>query len=126
MRTVSLLLVAVALAACKSHNGIYMPDCIAYEGDTVELHDGRFEWDRFTDQVLVDDGGKVVDPFPDYPKAGSYAATDTDLKLTADDGSALPDMRLVEDQGKIFLLTAAQYRDWQSGSPVADCALVRQ
>ena len=51
---------ALSFCGCVSSEGRYSPDCIAFAGDTIELADGRFEWDKFTDQVRMDDNGKVT------------------------------------------------------------------
>lgn len=119
-----LLLIAVTVSGCKSPDGIYTPGCAAYEGDTVELHDGRFEWDKFTDQVMLDDREQVIDQFPAYPKAGSFSVTDGAVRLVADDGSRLPEMYFIESNGRYYLLTQAQIAAWRATASVADCALV--
>ena len=46
---------------------------MAFEGDRVTLDNGRFESVRFTDVRRIGEGGKEIDPFPDYPKSDRYS-----------------------------------------------------
>ena len=76
------------LGACASkYDGFYEPACIAHAGDRITLHKGRFEWQRFTDEIRVDDSGKVIEPFPDFPKTGRYELDDNRIELVTDDGA---------------------------------------
>jgi hypothetical protein len=63
-------LVATLLSACVSHEGTYSPGCIAYVGSNITLSDGQFVWEKFTDEVVVNDDGEIVDQFPGYPLRG--------------------------------------------------------
>lgn len=122
---ISLLLAAAAgLAACKSVEGVYLPDCVAYAGDSIELRDGRFEWDKFSDEVIVGDNGEVVDQFPQYPLSGSYRVDAGAVEFSADNGTALPGMHLVTMENRLFLLTETQAKAWRERSEWPACALV--
>jgi hypothetical protein len=122
----SLLLFATffMLAGCRSVDGIYLPDCVAYAGDTIELREGRFEWDKFTDQVIVGDDDTIVDQFPDHPLAGTYLVNEGVVSLIADDGTELPGMHLATVDGRVFLLTDEQFSALRSDDKIASCALV--
>ena len=72
-RHILIVLVASMLAACISHEGVYTPACMAYAGDRIELRNDRFAWEKFTDSVVVDDNGDVVNQFPGYPMHGTYS-----------------------------------------------------
>jgi hypothetical protein len=123
-RISSIPCVTLALCACASIEGRYGPACPSFAGNTIELTDGRFEWDKFTDQVRVDDAGKVVDAFPDYPLRGSYRIDGSRLLLTADGGKMLPVLHLVRTAGRSYLYTEAEYAAWDKDGSQARCALV--
>ena len=89
--------VVVFLCGCSSIDGIYTPACMAYEGDEIELVDGRFTWRRFTDQRLVDENGELVDPFPGYPKNGRFVLGDAQLDLMPDGGASLVSFHVHDD-----------------------------
>lgn len=124
LRLLSLLSAALLLIACVSHNGIYSPDCIAYSGDRIELDNGRFVWDKFTDQVVINDAGERVDRYPDYPVRGRYLADDARLRFLPETDVALPDLYLVERGRQHYLLTDEQYEHWQKSGSFANCALI--
>ena len=88
------------------------------------MADGRFEWDRFTDAVSVDDDGKVIDPYPGYPKTGRYRADDEKLTWIADDGTDFEERYLLEYRDRTYLLTYDQNEAVLAGEPVPACALV--
>lgn len=119
-----LFCVMLSLCACASIEGRYTPDCAAFAGNVIELADGRFEWDKFTDQVRVDDAGKAVDAFPDYPVRGGYRIDGSRVLLTADGGEALPVLHLVRTAGRSYLYTEAEYALWDRDGSHARCALV--
>ena len=48
MRLFAIILLAGALSACKSLDGVYLPGCPAYAGDRIELDGHSFTWDKFT------------------------------------------------------------------------------
>ena len=113
----------VLLAGCVSSNGKYTPDCAAYEGSTIELADGRFVMDKFTDQVEVDDSGNKKDPFPGYPVSGTYRFEGDVLQLQSDSGTELPNLFRVKNKGHYRLLTAEQFEAWKTNGTIDDCAL---
>src|SRR5210317_1448403 len=49
------LAVAAGCAADTNIAGTYEPSCIAFEGNTIELSDNRFTWDKFTDEVRIEE-----------------------------------------------------------------------
>lgn len=120
----TLCLVIAVASGCKVEDGVYLPGCIAYAGDSIELANGRFEWDRFTDAVEVDASGNVVDPYPDYPKVGTATVTGDSVVLTDDDGNVVDTRALVTHAGRPYLLTAAERAEWQRSGLMPACALV--
>ena len=118
------ILVACSLAACLSHEGRYSPACVAFEGSNVELHNGRFVWEKFTDSVAVDDDGEVVNQFPGYPMQGSYRIDDQTVTMESAAGDSLENMYLHRSENRSYLLTAGQHKAWEETGKYADCALV--
>lgn len=125
MRLFAIILLAGALSACKSADGVYLPGCAAYAGDRIELDDGSFTWDKFTDQVKVDDAGNRVDPFPGYPMTGTYRVEAPVVTMVIADTGASETLHLHRVDGRLLLLTAAQQADWESSGRYDDCALTR-
>jgi hypothetical protein len=116
---------ALGLAACASGpEGVFEPACLAHAGDRIELRDGRFEWNRFTDEVSVDDEGNRIDPFPGYPKSGRVEIEGDRLSWVADDGTAFDDRYLLEHRGRTWLLSDEQHQGVLDGEPMPACALV--
>ena len=104
--TVPVLVITIAcVAGCATDAdvaGTYQPSCVAFEGSTIELADNRFTWDKFTDEVEVDDEGNAIDPFPGFPVRGCYTV----------------------DQDVVYLLTDAEFDAWRQKGTVPDCALL--
>jgi len=117
---------AILVVGCNAADGEYAPGCIAYAGNNVRLTDGRFTWDRFTDQIEIGDDGKPVDPFPDFPKGGSYTVEGNKVVMTTDDGESLDAMYLQQIDGQVRLLSEQQNGTWAADGDLDDCALVRQ
>jgi hypothetical protein len=115
---------ATLLVACASHNGVYSPDCIAFAGDRIELDNGKFVWDKFTDQVRVTEEGEVIDRYPDYPVSGRYELDGARVIFHASTAMELPDRYLVERNKQIYLLTAEQHDTWTDTGQIASCALM--
>ncbi len=115
----------VILCGCTSIEGIYAPDCIAYEGDEIELHEGRFTWRRFTDQRTLDEQGHLVDPFPGYPRSGAYEYRDSVLVLTSDSDAAKTEFFLLEEKSGEYLLTASEKQRYDADDRIPECALRR-
>lgn len=120
---ITLLVFALSLVACANQEGTYEPACIAYEGDTLKLAAGRFEWQRFTDQRVVNESGEVVPPFPGFPKSGTYRVTDGRLQLITDDDVRLDDWYIVDQAGQRYLLEAKQHNAFLDDGELPDCAL---
>ena len=126
MQRFVILATLVLLAGCQSVDGTYRPGCVAFEGDEVSLSGGSFVWDRFTDQVAVDEDGAVVDPFPDYPRRGSFRLDGNRLELAFADGSAAQTLFLVQEKGgRLRLLTNEQRAAYERSGRVPECALSR-
>lgn len=123
-RNLTSAFIVLALTACASHEGVYEPACIAFEGDRIELRGGRFSWDRFTDQRSVDADGNVIDAFPDFPKSGKYTLDAERLSFVTDDGIRLTDWFLFEQQGQRYLLTDAQREHYLDTAALPRCALL--
>jgi hypothetical protein len=103
---------------------VYAPDCIAYAGDRIELDDGRFAWDKFTDQVEIDEEGQRVDRYPDFPVRGRYLVDDGRVTFIAETDVRLPQLYLARRGRQHYLLTTAQYATWQETGDFANCALI--
>ena len=114
---------AMLMWGCVSWEGTYAPACTAYAGSRIELAGGRFEWDRYTDQVVIGDDGKPVDPFPGYPLRGSYRIEGRTVLMTTADGEALAPMHLLRDAGTVFLYTAAEFDAFLANGERASCPL---
>lgn len=118
------LLLAGMLAACVSHEGRYSPACVAYAGSNIELRSGEFVWEKFTDSVIVDDDGEIVNQFPGYPMQGRYRVDGQAVLMESAAGESLATMYLHQQDHRDYLLTAEQHEAWESGSASAECALV--
>lgn len=124
VQRMSIFAAAVTLASCASTvDGLFEPACIAYEGDTIELVDGRFEWRRFTDQVTVDDDGNTVDPFPDYPIAGTYSVNKDRVTFVPDGNAASRERYLLEYRQALYLLTYDENEAALDTDIIPSCAL---
>jgi hypothetical protein len=120
----AVILIAAALSGCVSHEGTYSPDCIAYAGSNIELSDGRFVWEKFTDQVVVDDEGRVINQFPGYPIKGSYRIDGQTVYMESDDGESMETMYLHRRDNRYYLLTAEQSDTLRKTGKYPDCALM--
>ena len=117
-------LIAVVLCGCASHEGTYSPACVAYAGSKISLDDGRFVWERFTDSVVLDDAGSVVNQFPGYPKQGDFRIEGRTLFLESGSGEPAVEMHLRSESGHHYLLTADQFAAWERSGEYAECALI--
>ena len=116
------LLTVTLLTGCKAIDGTYYPGCTAFEGDKLVLSAGDFVWDRFTDQVSVDADGNVVDPFPDYPRMGSYEISAQVLRLTLQDDS-VQTFHIHKHENVTMLLNAADQAAWETSGQYGGCVL---
>lgn len=125
--TYRITLIALAasclLAGCKSVEGTWYPGCPAYEGDRVNFEGGNVVWDRYTDQVSLDSGGKVIDPFPGYPLRGTYTVDGSTVVMTFDDATPARTMHTLMHADKLRLLTASQFQEFSRSGTVEDCVL---
>ena len=117
-------LIAISLSSCKPYEGIYSPDCVAFEGNKIVLSEGRFLWEKFTDQVLVNDDGEIVDSFPGYPMKGTFRIDGQSVYLKSDAGESVQTMVLHERNKRHYLLTAKQFAELESSGKFPECALV--
>jgi hypothetical protein len=124
-RFIPAIFVTLLLTACVEYEGLYQPSCIAYEGDTIELRNGHFEWRRFTDQRSVDANGNIIEPFPDYPKSGKYSLDAGKMSFLTNEGAQLDDRFLIEVDGQFYLLTNQQHSDYLLKNELPRCALKR-
>ena len=125
-RLPAILSLIFLLSACASIDGIYLPACEAYSGSEIRLADGRFRWSKFTDQVVVDDDGNTVDPFPGFPLEGKYRIQEQTVTLTSDTGQPAETLYLLEEGGAIYLLTAREKAAMEADGARPKCALRRQ
>ena len=120
----AITLVVCLLSACVSHEGMYSPGCIAYAGSNIKLSGGQFVWEKFTDSVMVDDDGKVINQFPGYPMQGTYRIDDETVHMESAAGESMENMYLKRHDGRYYLLTAEQFEAWQKTGNHVECALV--
>lgn len=117
-------LIAALLFGCVSYEGTYSPDCIAYAGSNVELSGGQFVWEKFTDQVIVDHDGNVVNQFPGYPMRGTYRIDGQAVYMESATGESMENMYLHRRDDRYYLLTAGQFEALEKTGEHADCALM--
>ena len=120
-----LLSAALLLSACAPHAGRYAPDCTAFAGSVVSLDGSSFVWERFTDEVRVDADGNRVEPYPDYPKRGTYRKEGNALYLEDGNGDAVATLYLHKDSESYRLLTVEEHEAWERSGEYARCALTR-
>ena len=123
LRLVTITLLTALLSACPSHEGTYSPGCIAYAGSNITLSDGQFAWEKFTDALVVDDDGNVVNQFPGYPMRGSYRTDGQTAYLEPDRGGPVQRMYLHRHRNSYYLLTADEFELWEKTGNIADCTL---
>lgn len=96
---------------------------MAYAGNKITLGDGRFVWEKFTDAVVVDDDGNVIDQFPGFPLQGRYQIDGQIVQMSTATGDALDKMYLQESGEQRYLLTEDEFASWEQGGQLEDCAL---
>lgn len=72
----------------------------------------------------MDSAGKALEPFPGFPKTGSYRVSAGRLELVTDDDVRLDDWFIVESAERRYLLDAKQHRAFVEGGKLPACALV--
>lgn len=123
LRIISTALIISVSFGCASPEGIYSPACIAYAGSTIRLSEGTFTWEKFTDQVIVDDDGRVSNPFPGYPLQGSYRIDGKTVYLQSDTGEAMENLYLHKRARRDYLLTSGQHDAVKETGDFDKCAL---
>ena len=113
----------VILSGCTSYEGLYAPACVAYAGSEIRLDDGRYVWTRFTDQVVVDENGNEVDPFPGFPRRGQYKKQDYQITLLGADGEPVHTLFLFRFDGDMYLYTAEETDEFESTGERPSCPL---
>lgn len=118
--------VVLGLAACpaESLDGHFLPSCAAYAGDTLTVKGGTFEWDKFTDEVVVDSAGNKIDKYPQHPVKGSYSVDGQRVKFESDAGVEPGFSHLLEFADDLYLLTDREYSAWIETGTIPRCALV--
>ncbi len=105
--------------------GTYAPSCMAYEGDTIELHHDSYTWDRFTDIRTLDESGNLADPFPKHPMSGSYTRQGNHYAFLTEDGNTRG-YYLVPLADAEYLLTEEENDSFMKGGDMARCPLKRK
>lgn len=125
---ISWFFIASVLSGCRTQSieGEFLPSCAMHAGDTVTLYDNKFEWGKFTDEVVVGEDGNQIDRFPDYPVKGSYAIDGQRLSFESESGIEPEFTHWVQVERQIYLFTASQFEQWQESGSIARCALVLQ
>ena len=111
----------LALTACTSLDGTYLPSCAAFSGSEIRLANGRFHWSKFTDQVVIDEKGNEVDPFPGFPVEGVYEVSGDVMTLVPSSGDSFQILYIERDGEAIYLLDAAEKAVLESGRERPPC-----
>lgn len=116
----------LVLAGCPAHSieGEFRPSCMAYAGDSISLHDGEFVWDKFSDQVRVDNDGNRIDQFPDHPVKGTYVVDGQRVTFSSESGVLPQFSYYLEFEQRVYLLTADEMQEWRNSGAVPRCSLV--
>jgi len=117
------MLFAVLLVGCVSHEGTYSPSCIAYAGSNITLSDGQFVWEKFTDEMVVNAEGEVVDRFPGYPLRGTYRVNGQMVLMESEQGEQMESMYLSRQGDRNYLYTAMQFEVLEASGKSPECAL---
>ena len=125
MSFLRLTILSLFLVACANHNGIFEPACMALEGERFELRNGTYSWQRFTDQIDVDEEGNRIDPFPGFARTGLYTVEQGRVYLKDSDGQTLTERYMREYDSELYLLTKEQHDHILSGADMPECALHR-
>ncbi len=124
-RYFALMIAVLVLVACAIHEGSYSPACPAYAGSRIELGDGQFAWEKFTDSIVVDNDDAIVKQFPGYPMRGNYRIEGQLVVFESAAGDELATLYFQSSDAGEFLLTAEQQQEWENSGKFAECALIR-
>ena len=116
--------IALLLLGCATQEGTYSPGCMAYAGSSIRLDNEQFFWEKFTDSVVVDESGDVVNQFPGYPMSGRYRVDGQKVYLDTTAGEPIASMYLQQHDERDYLLTAEQFQALGETGKYDDCALV--
>lgn len=125
MRTLHIVVSSTALlfAGCKQIDGTYYPGCVVLEGDKIVLSEGNVTWDRFTDRVILDADGNEMDPFPEFPKTGTYEVDGELLHLNIAAGEVQKTLHIRHLDERVMLLNAGNLAEWERTGQYDDCVL---
>ena len=123
LRNTVILLAAMFLYGCMSYEGLYTPSCVAFAGSEIRLEDGRYVWNKFTDQVRVDQDGNKIDPFPGFPRRGEYDKQEYEITLLGADGAPVRTLFLFRLDGDTYLYTAEETAAYESTGERPSCPL---
>ena len=99
---------------------------MAHVGSRIHLSDSEFVWEKFTDQVSVDEDGDKIDPFPGYPRRGTYRIDGHSIVLNFDDDEFVETLQVREHQGRYLLLTKLQAEAQDTTGQFDACVLTRE
>jgi hypothetical protein len=119
-------LIVCTLAGCRPVDGTYSPGCMAHAGSRIHLSDGEFVWEKFTDQVSIDEDGNKIDAFPGYPRSGKYRIKGHEISMDFDDDDSTAVLQIHERDGQYLLLTDSQAEAWNATGRYDDCVLTRE
>ena len=122
-RLILFAIITISLAGCRSQTIVFEPSCIAFSGDRITLSAAGFDWQRFTDARRVDDAGKLVDPFPGFPKSGRVEREGSRVTLLTEDGAAAAVFYIYRFGGEQYLLPEVDYEVAVGSGRVPKCAL---
>ena len=101
-------------------------ECTLYRNNPYRMPACRlqFVWEKFTDSVVVDDDGKIVNQFPGYPMRGAYRIDEQMVYMDSASGEPMENMYLHRHDDRYYLLTAEQFEAWEKTGEYAECALM--
>jgi hypothetical protein len=125
-RVAAFAFIVCALTGCRAVDGVYSPGCMAHVGSRIHLNDSEFMWEKFTDQVSVDADGNKIDPFPGYPRRGTYQIDGHSVMLNFDDDESVEILQVHEYQDRYVLLTTPQAEALETSGQLDPCVLTRE
>lgn len=125
IKLLRIVLIIAIPAACSNIDGLYVPACIAFEGDEIELSGGRYEWRHFTDEVQIPERRDPTQSVPEYPKAGHYEYEAPTLQFFSDEGLLIASFYQQDDADGKYLLTSEENGEFRESGDVPECALRR-